>query len=107
MMKKSEFSLAETSVAHKPTQKKNRSQAMKLDGLGINISTGRFFQNSEITTNLKLVFLPAGAYPMGVFYETYTPDCRNCASMGRGLCVVGIANRLFDREARALERRAR
>jgi len=47
MMKKLEFSLAETSVAHNPTQKKNRSQAMKLDGLGINISTGRFFQNSE------------------------------------------------------------
>jgi hypothetical protein len=46
MMKKSEFSLAETSVAHKPMQKKNRSQAMKLDGLGINISTARFFQNS-------------------------------------------------------------
>jgi hypothetical protein len=47
MMKKLEFSLAETSVAHKPTQEKNRSQAMKLDGLAINISTGRFFQNSE------------------------------------------------------------
>jgi hypothetical protein len=47
MMKKSEFSLAETSATHKPTKKMNRSQAMKLDGLGINISTGRFFQNSE------------------------------------------------------------
>ena len=46
-MKKLEFSLAETSVAHNPTQKKNRSQAMKLDRLGINISLGVFFRTAN------------------------------------------------------------
>jgi len=60
---------------------------MKLDGHGINISAGGFFQNSESRQTWNLCFYRLALILWNVFYETYTPDCRNCVSMGRGLCV--------------------